>query len=116
MARVPRDRILRSETVFKKKLACLIPLSCINYRQASDIRRILVGNKIVDHSDVVGASLVGAAPTTYSILTYTWLQLIAQRQLQNETKNICFGIWCVLYLRFEGKGRDVREIKWNTRY
>ena len=29
-----------------------------------DIRRTLVGNKIVDHSDVVGASPVGAAPTT----------------------------------------------------
>ena len=38
---------------------------CI-YRQASNIRRTLVGNKIVNHSDVVGASPVGAAPTTSS--------------------------------------------------
>ena len=30
---------------------------------------ILVGNKIVDHSDVVGASPVGAAPTTSSFST-----------------------------------------------
>ena len=29
------------------------------YRQVSNIRRILVGNKIVDNSDVVGASPVG---------------------------------------------------------
>ena len=29
----------------------------------------LVGNKIVDHSDVVGASSVGAAPTTSSFST-----------------------------------------------
>ena len=29
----------------------------------------LVGNKIVDHSDVVGASRVGAAPTTSSSST-----------------------------------------------
>ena len=36
------------------------------YRQASNISRTLVGNKIVDHSDVVGASPVGAAPTTSS--------------------------------------------------
>ena len=36
------------------------------YRKVSNIRRILVGNKIVDHSDVVGASPVGAAPTTSS--------------------------------------------------
>ena len=34
----------------------------------SNIRRTL-GNKIVDHSDVVGASPVGAAPTTSSFST-----------------------------------------------
>ena len=36
------------------------------YRQVSNIRRTLVVNYIVDHSDVVGASPVGAAPTTSS--------------------------------------------------
>ena len=36
------------------------------YRQISNIRRTLTGNKLVDHSDVVGASPVGAAPTTSS--------------------------------------------------
>ena len=35
----------------------------------SNIRRILGGNKIVDHSDVVGASPVGTAPTTSSFST-----------------------------------------------
>ena len=40
-----------------------------DYRKVSDIRRTLVGNKIVDHSDVVGASPVGAAPTTSSFST-----------------------------------------------
>ena len=39
------------------------------YRKTSNIRRTLVGNKIVDHSDVVGASPVGAAPTTSSLST-----------------------------------------------
>ena len=39
------------------------------YRQVSKIRRTLIGNKIVDHSDVVGASPVGAAPTTSSFST-----------------------------------------------
>ena len=39
------------------------------YCQASNISRILEGNKTVDHSDVVGASPVGAAPTTSSFLT-----------------------------------------------
>ena len=39
------------------------------YRQVSNIRRTLAGNKFVDHSDVVGASHVGAAPTTSSFST-----------------------------------------------
>ena len=40
-----------------------------NYRRVSNIRRTLVGNKNVGHSDVVGASHVGAAPTTSSFST-----------------------------------------------
>ena len=39
------------------------------YRQVSNIRRTLIGNKIVDNSDVAGASPVGAAPTTSSLST-----------------------------------------------
>ena len=39
------------------------------YRQVSNIRRTLVGNSIVDHSDVVGASPLGAGPTTSSFST-----------------------------------------------
>ena len=36
------------------------------YRRASNISHTFVGTKIVDHSAVVGASPVGAAPTTSS--------------------------------------------------
>ena len=39
------------------------------YRKTSNIKRTLVGNKIVDHSHVVGASPAGAAPTTSSFST-----------------------------------------------
>ena len=39
------------------------------YRKTSNIRCALVDNKIVDHLDVVGASPVGAAPTTSSFST-----------------------------------------------
>ena len=39
------------------------------YHQTSNVRRTLVGNIIVDNSDVVGASPVGAAPTTSSLST-----------------------------------------------
>ena len=47
----------------------LISLQMSLPRQVSNIRRTLVGNKIVDNSDVVGASPVGAAPTTSSFST-----------------------------------------------
>ena len=48
-----------------------------DYRLVSNIRRTLVGNDIVDHSGVVGASPVGAAPTTssFSILTHGFNEL-----------------------------------------
>ena len=39
------------------------------YRKTSDISRTLIGDEIVDNSDVVGASPVGAAPTTSSLST-----------------------------------------------
>ena len=39
------------------------------YRQVSNISGTLTGNKFVDHSDVVGAPAVGAAPTTSSFST-----------------------------------------------
>ena len=44
-------------------------LYMFDYRLLSKIRRTLVGNQIVDYSDVVGASPVGAAPTTSSFST-----------------------------------------------
>ena len=56
------------------------------YRKTSNISRTLVGNKIVDNSDVVGVSPVGDAPTTSSLST--WLQWTGRRQLQDDTRNI----------------------------
>ena len=44
-------------------------LQKFTYRKTSNLSRTLVGNKIVDNSDVVGASPVGAAPTTSSFST-----------------------------------------------
>ena len=41
----------------------------LHYRKTSSISRTLVSNKIVDNSDVVGASPVGTAPTTSSFST-----------------------------------------------
>ena len=45
---------------------CKLDTIWVVYRQVSIIRRTLIRNKLVDHSDVVGASPVGAAPTTSS--------------------------------------------------
>ena len=39
------------------------------YHETSHIKHTFVGNIIVDHSDVVGASPVGAAPSTSSFST-----------------------------------------------
>ena len=47
----------------------LMPCGWQMYCQTSNIRPTLEGNKIVDLSDVVGASPVGAAPTTSSFST-----------------------------------------------
>ena len=41
----------------------------VEYRQTTNIIRTLVGNNIVYHSDVFGASPVGAASTTSSFST-----------------------------------------------
>ena len=45
------------------------------YSQASNISRYLVGNKIVEHSDVAGALPVGNAPTTSSFSTQEILKI-----------------------------------------
>ena len=46
-----------------------VKMSSLEYSQICNIKHNLVGNKIVDHSDVVGALPVGAAPTTSSFST-----------------------------------------------
>ena len=40
-----------------------------DYRKTSNISRTLIGNSIVDNSDVVGAAPTGDAPTTSSFST-----------------------------------------------
>ena len=53
--------------IFSHNLAKNVVVSL--YRQVSNIRRTLAGNNIVDLSDVVEASPVGASPTTSSLST-----------------------------------------------
>ena len=47
----------------------ILGIDTLAYCKTSNISRTFVGNKIVDNSDVVGASPVSAAPTTSSFST-----------------------------------------------
>ena len=77
-----------------QRVSCSVDSVSLNYEiigvkgdclQTSSITHTLASNKIVDHSDVVGASPVVAAPTTPSFAAQ--LQWIGQRQLQDARRN-----------------------------
>ena len=72
----------------------------VNYCQISNIRRSLVANNIVDHSDVVGASPVGAAPTTSSFSTQQ-LGLIDWAKGNSKTRLKSFMFWYLVWLILE---------------
>ena len=66
------------------------------YRKTSDIRHTLVDNKIVDHSDVVRASPVGAAPTASSFSTWHLASRDSAKKAARQYENILsVRIWCV---------------------
>ena len=65
--RVKFEGMQKIYSVGKRTLDTLKP--CNTYRKTSNVSRTLEGNEIVDQSDVVGASPVGAAPTTSSFST-----------------------------------------------
>ena len=70
----------------------------IMYRRISNISRTLVGNQIVDHSDVVGASPVGAAPATSSFSTKHLASINRAKTTARWDENqLSFVIWCDLY-------------------
>ena len=59
-----------------------------DYRQVSNIRRTCEADEIVDDSDVVGASPVGAAPTTSSFSTEDLASIYRAKKLQAESRNV----------------------------
>ena len=61
--------IIMSFLIYISKLLLYLPAINYDYCKTSNISRTLVSNKIVDNSDVVGASPVGAAQTTSSFST-----------------------------------------------
>ena len=71
----------------------------IYYLRTSNINWTLVGNEIVDHSDVVGASPVHAAPTTFHSRLNTRHQSIGEDicKMRWET----FQCWALVWLILE---------------
>ena len=57
------------------------------------MRRTLLGNKIVDQSDVVGASPVGAAPTTSSFSTFSIPDFNGLGKDNCKTRQEAFRVW-----------------------
>ena len=83
-----------------------LQLQCCGYHKTSNISCTFVCNRIVDHSDIVGASPVDAAPTTSSYLsehlaTMDWAKTTTRR----DEKHLSFEIWCDSYKRFYGKSK-----------
>ena len=76
------------------------------YPQTSNISRTLLGNEIVDHSDEVGASPVGAAPTTFSFSTQhlasmDWARTTAKTRRETfkilELVRLILEVWRCIY-------------------
>ena len=67
--------------------------------QTSNISHTSVGYKIVDHSDVDGSYCRQLLQLHLHSRLYTWLQYIAQWQLQDEMRNISVLGFDVPYIR-----------------
>ena len=85
---------------------------CGIYRQVSNIRRTLVGNKIVDHSDVVGASpvVLDLAPGFIGL---------GKDNCKKRRETFKFGVWVRLileilqYIRLSTH-KDIPSHDWTT--
>ena len=82
------SRIIRTEQLSQ---FCVI----IYYLYTSNISRTLVGNKIADHSDVVGAAPTTSSFATRHLASKNWANTPARRDEKNLSVGICF----FLYLR-----------------
>ena len=68
------------------------------YCQTSNISHTIVGNKFLDHTNVVGALPVSFAPTTFSfsnlrLASLEWAEIIARP----DKKHLSIGVMCGLY-------------------
>ena len=81
-------------TVFMLRYLTLHPIHHWLYHQTSNITRTLVGNDIVDHSDVVGESPVSAVPATSSL--WTEQLYCAKTAARRDEQHFSFGIWYLI--------------------
>ena len=85
------------------------------YRQISNIWRTLSHIEIVYHSDVVGTSPDGAAPTTSSFSTEYLVSInCAKTTARRDERHLSVVIWCISYKRFDGSWKWHRFIKFTS--
>ena len=83
--RPPRRDQKKCYRVSEQTLQC-IPLNI--YHQTSNIRHALIGNKLDDHSHVIGAPPVGAAPLNYIFILDFTPGFIGYGNGKTATRNI----------------------------
>ena len=81
----------------------------IIYCQTCNIWCTSVGNKIVEHSDKVGASPVSTAPTTSSFSIYHLASMDWAKTTLLEWETSKFDIWCGLFERFDSSYLRTKE-------
>ena len=80
----------RDPSLYCTGVTSIVQINQYVYHQISNISHNLVGNKIIDQSDVVWALPVDAVSSQLHLHSRlnTWLQWIGQRQLQDQIRNI----------------------------
>ena len=73
-----------------------------HYRKTSNIRRTLVGNKIVDHSDHRLSALLRLHLHSRHLASMDWAKTADRR----DEKHLSDVIWCALYQKVDGISLD----------
>ena len=107
-----------THTLRMKMVVYLVTTNCRRIMNTvKPIIEDLICNKTVEHSDVAGASPIGAASTTsYSPLN-TRVQWFGPKQLQDETRNIyVLGfVASILYHRFDDSSQKAAvSVHWSS--
>ena len=84
---------MQSQAKYPSNSRCvLLPAHSCMYCQISNISHTLIGNTIVDHSNV------GTAPTTSSFPTYHPTSIdCTETTARRDKRHLSFVIWCALY-------------------